>query len=145
MAAGLTIRADEVDAFASAFDSAVRDVTKPEDFVPEIDVDGELALDDVTDALLADLDRLEPHGPANPQPIFLARDVTVLSTRVVGQTHLKLALRQGARTLSAIGFGMGDLPVTIGNRIDVLFCAERNAWNGTTTLQLRLRDLRERS
>ncbi len=93
---------------------------------------------------VADLEQLEPHGPSNPQPIFLARDVRVLSHRVVGQSHLKLSLRQGARTISAIGFGMGDLPVSIGSRIDVLFCAERNEWNGTTSLQLRLRDLRAR-
>jgi len=144
MAAGLTIRAQHIDAFASAFESAVRDVTKPDDFVPEVDVDGELALDELTDALLADLERLEPHGPSNPQPIFLARDVSVLSHRIVGQSHLKLSLRQGARTLSAIGFGMGDLPVSIGSRVDVLFCAERNEWNGTTSIQLRLRDLRGR-
>jgi len=72
----------------------VRDVTGPQDFVPEVDVDSELALTEVTDALLAELGRLEPHGPANPQPIFLARDVTVVSHRVVGQSHLKLALRQ---------------------------------------------------
>ena len=144
MAAGLTIRADRVEAFASAFESAVRDVTGPQDFVPEVDVDGELALSEVTDALLAELGRLEPHGPANPQPIFLARDVTVVSHRVVGHSHLKLALRQGTRTLSAIGFGMSELPVSLGSRIDVLFSAERNDWNGTSTIQLRLRDVRGR-
>jgi len=142
MAAGLSIREDQVAGFAEQFETAVRAETRPEDFVPETFIDSELSLDDVNDALLEDLGRLEPHGSGNPEPIFLARDVTVVSRRIVGENHLKLYLRQGSRALSAIGFGMSDAPVQEGAALDVLFSPEHNEWNGNTSIQLRLRDLR---
>jgi single-stranded-DNA-specific exonuclease len=143
MAAGLSIKDDHVSTFAEQFEAAVRAATRPEDFIPETCIDAELSLADVTDPLLEELARLEPHGPSNPEPIFLARDVTVVSRRVVGENHLKLYLRQGSRALSAIGFGMADAPIEAGAGIDVLFSPEHNEWNGNTSIQLRLRDLRQ--
>ena len=142
MAAGLSIRNDRVSSFADQFEAAVRQVTRPEDFVPETFIDAELALDAINDALLDDLSRLEPHGPSNPEPIFVTRNVSVVSRRIVGENHLKLYLRQGKRALPAIGFGMADAPVEEGATLDVLFSPEHNEWNGNTSIQLRLRDLR---
>ncbi len=142
MAAGLSIRADNVPRFAERFEEAVRAVTRPQDFVQQIDVDAEVTFTDITPSLLEDLARLEPHGPSNPEPVFLARHVTVLSHRVVGQNHLRLFLRHGNRALSAIGFGMAERPIEDGAALDILFSAELNEWNGSTTIQLRLRDLR---
>jgi single-stranded-DNA-specific exonuclease len=142
MAAGLSIGAEQVGRFADAFEAAVRDTTGPDDFVPETVIDAELSLEEVTDALLTDLTRLEPHGPSNPEPIFLARQVTVQSRRVVGEKHLRLYLRQGSRALPAIGFGLADAPIDEGATLDVLVSPEYNEWNGSVTLQLRLRDFR---
>ena len=102
MAAGLSIRDEQVGPFAEAFEAAVRNVTGPDDFIPETSIDAELRLRDVDDRLLTDLARLEPHGPSNPEPIFLARQVTVQSRRIVGENHLKLFLRQGNHALPAI-------------------------------------------
>jgi single-stranded-DNA-specific exonuclease len=142
MAAGLSIRREHVGAFAQHFEAAVRAVTGPEHFIPEMQVDAELSFTDVTDRLLQDLDTLAPHGPGNPEPVFVARQVTVVSRRIVGETHLKLFLRQGLRALPAIAFGMADAPIAAGATLDVLFSPELNEWNGTTSLQLRLRDFR---
>jgi single-stranded-DNA-specific exonuclease len=142
MAAGLSIRQERVGDFAEQFEVAVRAVTGPDDFIPETLVDAEVAFADVTDGLLDDLARLEPHGPGNPEPIFFTRDTSVLSRRIVGENHLKLYLRHGERALSAIGFNMGDATIADGAALDILFSAERNEWNGTTSLQLRLRDVR---
>jgi single-stranded-DNA-specific exonuclease len=88
---------------------------------------------------LADLDKLELGWEP---PVFLAREVTVLSKRIVGENHLKLFLRQGNRALSAIAFGMADTAVESGNSVDILFSPERNEWNGSATIQLRIEDLR---
>ena len=142
MAAGLSIKEDQVASFAEQFEAAVRAVTRPDHFVPETFIDAELAFEDVTDGLLKDLACLEPHGASNPEPIFLARAVSVVSRRVVGENHLKLYLRQSKRALSAIGFGMADAPVEDGATLDILFSPEHNEWNGNTSIQLRLRDLR---
>jgi len=142
MAAGLSIRAANVPRFAEEFEATVRAVTRPHDFVQQVDVDAEIAFTDITPALLEDLARLEPHGPGNPEPLFLARQVTVLSHRVVGQNHLRLFLRQGNRALTAIGFGMAERPLEDGAALDILFFPELNEWNGSTSIQLRLRDFR---
>lgn len=142
MAAGLSIRQEQVASFAQQFDAAVHAGTTPDDFVQQWTIDAELAFEDITDRLLEDLARLEPHGPRNPEPIFLARHAVVQSRRVVGKNHLKLFLRHGKRALPAIAFGMGDAAIEAGAAIDVVFSPELNEWNGTTSIQLRLRDLR---
>jgi single-stranded-DNA-specific exonuclease len=142
MAAGLSIDAAHASDFAEAFETAVRDGTRPDDFIPETVVDAEIALDEITERLLADLERLEPYGPSNAEPTFLARQVTVQSRRVVGEKHLRLYLRQGSRALPAIGFGLADAAIDEGASLDVLVSPEYNEWNGTVTLQLRLRDFR---
>jgi single-stranded-DNA-specific exonuclease len=142
MAAGLSIRADQVGAFVEQFEAAVRTATKPDDFVQQSRVDAELLFADISDALIQDLALLEPHGPGNPEPVFLARNLTTVSRRVVGDNHLKLYLRQGDRALPAIGFGMAERDMEDLDGVDILFSPEIDEWNGSRTLQLRLRDLR---
>jgi single-stranded-DNA-specific exonuclease len=141
-AAGLSIEEGRIAALASAFEDYVRSHTTSEDFVPVALVDAEMTFDDINDALLEDLDRLEPHGAGNPQPVFMAREVTVLSKRIVGENHLKLFLRQGNRAFSGIGFGMAEAPAEAGSRLDLLFSVERNEWQGASSIQLRINDLR---
>jgi single-stranded-DNA-specific exonuclease len=140
MAAGLSIRHEQVTSFSEQFEAAIRAVTRPEDFIPETFIDAEIGFDEISDGMMEDLARLEPHGPGNPEPVFLARNVSVVSRRIVGTNHLKLYLRQGGRAFSAIGFGLGDSPIEEGGTINILFSAERNEWNGNTSIQLRLRD-----
>lgn len=141
-AAGLSMHERDVPSFATAFEEFVRGRTVPEDFIAVTLVDAELTFDDIHDGLLADLGRLEPHGAGNPQPVFLARDVTLLSKRTVAENHLKLFLRQGNRALAAIAFGMAQAPVEAGARLDILFSPERNEWNGNSSIELRIADLR---
>jgi single-stranded-DNA-specific exonuclease len=142
MAAGLSIALDRVEELAERFEAAVAARTQPADFVPHVTVDGELPLRAIDANCFADLERIEPYGMGNPEPIFLARDARVRDCRIVGETHLKLILEQDGRRLSAIGFGMADLTVAAGDRLDVLFSPMRSEWNGLDYTELRLRDLR---
>jgi len=142
MAAGLTVRLDRVPELAARFDAAMAAVTVADDFVPRLRVDAELALRAVDGGCHADLDRLEPCGIGNPEPLFLARDVRVRDRRIVGEHHLKLVVEQEGRNIPAIGFGMGDLAVAAGDRLDIVFGVLTNEWNGNLSTELRLRDLR---
>ena len=142
MAAGLSIKLDRVDELAQRFDAAIATRTGPDDFIPQVNVDGELSLRSINDECFADLERLEPFGMGNPEPTFLARAVRVRERRIVGETHLKLFLEQEGRCLPAIGFGMADLEVAAGDRLDVLYSPMVNEWNGSEYTELRLRDLR---
>lgn len=142
MAAGLTIRPDRIPAFAAALDRAVGERTKSEDFVPVTDIDAEVSLTEIDEAFLRDIGGLEPHGPGNPEPVFLTRALRVRSRRVVGTGHLKLLLDHDGRSMPAIGFGMAERPVEEGARIDILHTPMVNEWNGRRSIETRLRDFR---
>jgi single-stranded-DNA-specific exonuclease len=143
MAAGLTIDGSRIPAFVDGVEAAVVERTGVEDFVPVRKVDCEVSLSAVDSSCIADLERLEPYGMGNPEPVFVAREVDVRGRRVVGESHLKLLLEQGGRTLPAIGFGMSDRPVAPGDRLDILFSPMVNTWQGTTSLELRMLDIRK--
>jgi len=85
---------------------------------------------------------VSPHGAGNPEPVFLVRGATVAGARVVGDSHLKLFLRQERGALSGIAFGMAEAGIEQGSEIDVLLTPERNEWQGRSSLQFRLRDWR---
>lgn len=149
-AAGLSIHASRVEAFAAQFETAARARLRAEDLVPETEVDAELDLAELTGETMAEIRRLEPYGQGNPEPVLLARRTQVVSARIVGGNpllgkpgHLKLLLRspQGGRPIDAIGFGMADAPVAQRESIDLLYTPEVNVWNGNASLQLRLKDL----
>jgi single-stranded-DNA-specific exonuclease len=145
MAAGLTLRRAQIGAFAERFERAIVSMASDGAFVPSLSIDDRLDLDAVTDATLEDIERLEPYGQANPRPLFLAEGVTVVSSRVVGERHLKLALRsrRGRRIVDAIGFRKAELLPEAGSQVDVVFTPELHRWEGRESLQLSVRDLRK--
>jgi single-stranded-DNA-specific exonuclease len=144
-AIGLTVRRERITELASRFEAAVRHRTTPADLEPVLEIDAEVSLATVTPALAATLARLEPHGPGNPEPRLVARGVDVEGVRMVGdpaRLHLKLRLRQDGRTVPAIGFGLGHLPVNAGDRVDVVFTPRVSRWQGLERLELEVVDVR---
>ncbi len=113
-----------------------------QDMVPSIHVDSDLLLKGVGRQMIDDIAALSPFGEQNPEPVFLARSLHVLGSRVVGDRHLKLRVRQGETTLEAIGFGLGRYHPLHGESVDMLFTPEINRWQGTETIQLKIVDLR---
>jgi len=144
-AVGFTVRRDRLTALAVRFEEAVRRVASPADLEPLLEIDAEVPLRAVTPALATALRALEPHGAGNPEPALIAHDVAVETARVVGdsaRSHLKLRLRQEGRTLPAIGFGLGGLPIRAGDRIDVVFTPRLTRWQGSERLELELAGVR---
>lgn len=144
-AAGVTIDADKLDAFRARFDEVARERLTPDDLVPELHVDLEVRLNEITDDLEALLRHFEPFGVANPAPVLAARGVTITGQpRVVGQGgHLKFVVTADDARLELIGFGQGELAADLapGARVDVAFRLERDVWNGDARLVGRLADL----
>jgi single-stranded-DNA-specific exonuclease len=85
--------------------------------------------------------KLGPFGVGNPAPAFLARGLTVVDCKVVGNgdRHLKLKLRDGGTTWPAMAFDLGDSVVEPGERLDVVYTLEPRA---DGTLDIRIEDLR---
>ena len=156
-AAGMSLDADDIEAFRNRFDAAVGKRVTPELLTPSIKVDAPVDLDtigSVEDRFWAVLKQFGPFGPSNPTPVFHAEDLDVVSARTVGSDdgHLKFEVRQQdsstGDTFDAIGFGMGEKLSVLresqetGTPVELLFSLEENTWNGRTNLQLKARDLR---
>jgi single-stranded-DNA-specific exonuclease len=139
MAAGLTIRRENLEAFRERFSDLAREVLAPEDLGPEQRVDLEINLHEAT----RDLERLcrylEPCGTGNASPVFGVRGVRFAGRTRVGNGHLKGILDDGRSRLTAIGFQWADRVPWMGDGpIDAAFRLECNDWNGQSTLQARL-------
>ena len=144
-AAGLSIARERVDDFRAAFLSQVQEAAAREPAEKRILVDGEVQPSGFDHRLVEQLGVLAPFGLGNPEPLFVARNLTVKSSRKVGREppyHLKMALAEGGQTWDAIGFGMGERANDVIECMDLVYTPEFNTWEGKVSIQLKLRDLR---
>jgi single-stranded-DNA-specific exonuclease len=145
-AAGIRIARAQVPAFREALDRVGHERLTAADHSPLLSIDAEIRLEEVDDALWAFIERLEPFGEGNPQPLFLTRAVEVVGEpTLVGkeQQHLRMTVRQGSALLSTIGFGMGRrLPEVKQGSLDLVYSPQRHVWHEREERQLVLRDLR---
>ena len=145
-AAGLTISADQVDAFRTHFLDVAKKMMRPEDLVPCIDIESELSLDQIDMRLVNVLKRFAPFGPQNPRPVMASRNVEVVGApSQVGNNHLRFNARQNGRVFDCIGFNLGHLAyrLTPGeSNLDMAYVIEENEWRGRKGIQLRIKDLR---
>ena len=105
MAAGVSLREEDLPKFRQQFLDAVRRQLSDEALAPRLHLDAEIALAEINFDLLHWHEMLQPFGNGNPQPLLLAREVEpVAPPRVVNEKHLILRLRQGNRHRRAIYF-----------------------------------------
>jgi single-stranded-DNA-specific exonuclease len=111
------------------------------DLAPTIDVDAEIGLRELGREELRWLSKLGPHGMGNPEPVLLSRGVTVADYRVVGADgkHLRLTLKDGYAAWPAIAFGLGEVRVSVGQRVDAVFSLSSDRRDGSP--QLTVHDL----
>ncbi|SHI44936.1 exonuclease RecJ [Hymenobacter daecheongensis DSM 21074] len=146
-AAGLTLPIENVDKFRAKFESIVAGRILPEQMIPPVEIDAVLPLSEITPGFYKLLQQMEPFGPGNPNPVFESENVYAAtnSARIVGNSHLKLALTQdGQHTIDAIGFGLGEYHERIlqGQPFNVCYTLEINEYRGVKNLQLRVKDIR---
>ncbi|AMC11168.1 single-stranded-DNA-specific exonuclease RecJ [Lutibacter profundi] len=149
-AAGLTLEEKNYQNFKAKFEEVVKNTLPDELREPEISIDAEISLLEVTPKFYRILKQLEPFGPQNMKPVFLAnglRDNGYGKKVGVDETHLKLNIFEGSnqKTFNAIGFNMGNKHSLIknGKPFKAVFNIDENHWNGNTSLQLLLKDLKE--
>jgi single-stranded-DNA-specific exonuclease len=145
-AAGLSIKAENFDAFSEQFESVVvRDIQEAS-LLPEVEYDLDISLEMLTPKFLDLINQMSPFGPGNPLPIFHSKELrSNNSPRVLKDRHLKLQISQNSRHyFDGIGFGLSEhLPVVSNGEIfDACYCIEENDFNGQVKLQLRLKDLK---
>ncbi len=143
-AAGVRLRAENIESFEDAIREIARRNFGDDDPVPMLRIDADIELQHITHSLVKELEMLEPFGCGNEEPLFGAKGLEVVAPRTVGNNHLKMRLRKGAQSFDAIGFGMGLLFEGLGRPagIDAAFVPSFNEWNGSRHLQLVLKDFR---
>jgi single-stranded-DNA-specific exonuclease len=145
MAAGLKIRQENIADFKNAFEKAIQSRTGSEDLIQTLTVDAELDFATISAALIDELESLMPYGTGNPEPLFVSSNVRVVSSRIVGQRHRRMVLRQSSRpntpSFQAIHFNVDDRSVKEKNFAKVAFKLRWNRWNGKKTAQMVIEDL----
>lgn len=148
-AAGLTVLPENYHKFKQKFEEVVKGSIPDELLFPQIYVDMQIDLRDLNPKVLRILKQFEPFGPENMKPVFLATGLVDngYGRRVGGdESHLKLNIINGTdtNTYNAIGFGLGDRYDLIhnGKVFSAVFAVEENVWNGTSSMQLNIKDIK---
>ena len=148
-AAGLTMREENVEAFAKSFEDFVSQNIKQEQLTPQIEIDAEMPFSELSPRFFRILKQFAPFGPCNMKPVFCTRRMyDAGGSRAVGKdkAHLKLELRDesGENVFSGIAFHMSRFaePLKAHQPIDICYTLEENSFNGITTMQLQVRDIK---
>lgn len=143
-AAGFTVRNENLSELEDRLRSIAKRELEGRDLRHSLTADVEIPLSQLTFGLIEQMERLQPTGYGNPEPVFISRSVKVQSKRAVGAdgNHLKLSLTDGRFTFDAIGFRLGDRLADLPPMVDVLYTFEVNEYNGRKSLQLNLKDIK---
>ena len=148
-AAGLSLKPENLKEFSERFEKYVSEHLEEDDLTPELNVDIEMDFTNITPKFVRILKQFAPFGPGNLSPVFLTRNVVDAGfSRAVGnRKHLKLSVMQQGNTdfvFSGIAFQKGDLYERIHDKEPFTMCyyIEENFWQGKTTLQLNVKDIK---
>lgn len=147
-AAGLTMKKENVSEFISKFEDIVSSTILEEQLIPQIIIDTEIEFHEITAKMVRILKQFAPHGPENMTPLFCAKNVFDTGwAKIVGNNHLKLELFQKSNPnlrFGAIGYDKGDYVNFFQKKtpMDIVFKIQENEFNGKTSIQLILEDLK---
>lgn len=145
-AAGLSIAADRIHDLQIRLDGIAQEMLSADDYIPVLNIDAGIALDEINTGLLEQLACLAPFGMGNPSPVFACQDVVLSDLRAIGQNgrHLKFRVRRKNHYGDGIAWEMGGLTNQFQRNtlIDFAFHPEYNIWNGQCNIQLRTHDIR---
>ena len=147
-AAGLTLKKENYEAFKLAFEDEVSKTIDKSLLIPEIKIDAQIDLKNITPKFYRIISQFAPFGPGNMTPIFMTDNLKDTGYgKCVGEdaNHLRItATQNGSNKLVGIGFGLGNKLDLITNRkpFKAVYSIDENHWNGNVNLQLKLRDIK---
>ncbi len=144
-AAGLTIKPENVSAFREKFEKVVAATITNEMLIPELIIDAEVTLKDLTPSFYNIIRQMEPFGPSNARPVFMSKNLTDTGySKIVKEQHIKFSVTQDNITYSGIGFNLANKFSFLQEQkpVDMVFTLEENVWNDQKTLQIKVLDLK---
>ena len=148
MAAGLQIPADQIEPFWDRLSQVIGQVASPQAFTPKVTIDYTLELSDITAKLLDEVTSLGPFGVQNSEPVFMANNVHVHTSKIVGKGHRRMRLSASAekknKGLWAIQFNADPASIHVDQFTKIAYCLQWNRWNGHKSIQLLVSDIQYR-
>jgi len=147
-AAGLTLLESQYEGFKQKFEEVVSGSIDKRLLTPEISIDAEINLEDITPRFYRILKQFAPFGPGNMSPVFLTQNLNDTGYgKCVGgeELHLKCRVKKAGKKMeiNAIGFNLGDKCelITDAKKFKAVYSIDENEWNGDISLQLKLKDI----
>ncbi|MFS0751334.1 single-stranded-DNA-specific exonuclease RecJ [Oceanobacillus sp. 1P07AA] len=144
-AAGMTLPIENVDKLEFQLDHILTNEIDEEDLKQELEISGQLNIENINLELIRDISKLAPFGMKNPKPVFQIKEIPVDIKRIGSQkNHLKMQFRKSSTRMDAIGFGWGDVYNQIAPQTPIKLAGELsiNEWNGNQTAQLMIQDMK---
>jgi len=142
-AAGLTLKAEDIEGFRQAFDEYVAKTLEPEDFIPTIPLEFEMTPQEITFELVEEITKLEPYGMGNPKPLFGCRGVRGRGARPIGREgqHLAFELGKKERPATALFWNKSAyVNVVNAEAIDIVYVPQINEWQGNRNIELMIQE-----
>ena len=146
-AAGLSMAPSQLAAFQEKFEHVVSERLEQEHLFPQLKIDGEVSLSDLTFKFHDVIDQMAPFGPANMKPVFVCRGLTTRRRpRLLKEAHVKMTLTDPVtdKEIDGIAFGFGDMydDILQANSLDIAFQLDVNEYMGNSSLQLMIKDIK---
>ena len=143
-AVGLMITRESIDDFRKSINRLAHDKLSLEDLLPSLDIDIELDLADLTERLVEELEKLEPFGTGNPEPLFYTRGLKLKGQpQSLGRQTLKFWVSDGSVTFQVIGFGMTSLLASLmeAKSLDIVYTPRMDNWLDDSSIILEAKDI----
>ena len=114
------------------------------DLIPSLDIDMEIDLASLSEDAIAELEKLEPFGAGNPEPLFYTRGLKLKGEpQTLSRETLKFWVNDGNITYQAIGFGMSSLKQNLINAdcFDLIYSPRIDNWRGDSAILLEAKDI----
>ncbi|MEO7308031.1 MAG: single-stranded-DNA-specific exonuclease RecJ [Ferruginibacter sp.] len=143
-AAGLSLLPEHVEAFTAKFEEVVSGTIEEHLLIPEIIIDTAVSFTDLTQNFYNIICQMEPFGPENMRPVFVAKKVLDVGfSKIVKEQHIRFVVKQDKYSFTGIGFNLASKFNLLKEPVDIVFTLDENEWNGNISLQLKVIDLRK--
>jgi len=143
-ACGFSMDPANREEFTQTMKSLATQKLKDIPFQSKLDIELTIDFEDISWDLVDLLEKFRPYGQLNPEPLFMSTGLTITSIRQVGNDgkHLKLEVSKANKKKGAIAFGLGNMKLELGDKIDIVYNLSINQWNGNREIQLIIKDIK---
>ncbi len=143
-AAGLVITKNNIEDFKQNINRLARERLSLTDLMPSVDIDAELNLSELNEEIIAELEKLEPYGAGNPEPLIFTRNLKLKGEpQTLSRETLKFWVTDTNTTYQAIGFGMSGIKdsFTHADCFDLVYTPRIDNWRGDSAILLEVKDI----